>query len=105
MTAPATVSKSRYIQCFPQRNTTGAGSVSKRRIKILIKLKDRAILCVKSGEFMVFPTKGVASRAHCDGTSHDVDFVRDLQPDTLLLMPEGKTIPYESKHEELLKRA
>jgi hypothetical protein len=30
--------------------------VSKRRTKILIKLKDRAILCVKSGEFMVFPT-------------------------------------------------
>ncbi len=31
--------------------------VSKRRTKILIKLKDRAILCVKSGEVMVFPTK------------------------------------------------
>jgi hypothetical protein len=28
-----------------------------RRTKILIKLKDRAILCVKSGEFMVFPTE------------------------------------------------
>ena len=37
--------------------------------------------------------------------THDVDFVRDLQPDTLLLMPEGKMLPYESKHEELLKRA
>jgi ATPase subunit of ABC transporter with duplicated ATPase domains len=37
--------------------------------------------------------------------THDVDFVRDLQPDTLLLMPEGKMVPYESKHEELLKRA
>ncbi|MGH2479702.1 MAG: ABC-F family ATP-binding cassette domain-containing protein, partial [Ktedonobacteraceae bacterium] len=37
--------------------------------------------------------------------THDVDFVRDLRPDTLLLMPEGKTIPYETKHEELLKRA
>ncbi len=43
--------------------------------------------------------KGVASRDHCDGTSHDVDFVRDLRPDTLLL------IPYEEKHEDLLKRA
>src|SRR6266516_2264150 len=30
--------------------------VSKRSTKILIKLKDWAILCVKSGEFMVFPT-------------------------------------------------
>jgi hypothetical protein len=49
--------------------------------------------------------KGVVSRHYCDATSHDVDFVRDLNPDTLLLMPEGKTIPYESKHEELLKRA
>ena len=37
--------------------------------------------------------------------THDVDFVRDLRPDTLLLMPEGKIMSYESKHEELLKRA
>jgi len=37
--------------------------------------------------------------------THDVDFVRDLGPDTLLLMPEGKMVPYESKHDELLKRA
>lgn len=37
--------------------------------------------------------------------THDVDFVRDLRPDTLLLMPEGKIIPYDTKHEELLKRA
>jgi ATPase subunit of ABC transporter with duplicated ATPase domains len=37
--------------------------------------------------------------------THDVEFVRDLQPDTLLLMPEGKMISYEEKHEELLKRA
>ncbi len=37
--------------------------------------------------------------------THDVDFVRDLSPDTLLLMPEGKIIPYETKHDELLKRA
>jgi ATP-binding cassette subfamily F protein 3 len=37
--------------------------------------------------------------------THDVDFVRDLHPDTLLLMPEGKIIPYETKHEDLLKRA
>jgi ATP-binding cassette subfamily F protein 3 len=28
--------------------------------------------------------------------THDIEFV---------MMPEGKTIPYESKHEELLKRA
>lgn len=37
--------------------------------------------------------------------THDVDFVRDLRPDTLLLMPEGKIMPYESRHDELLKRA
>lgn len=37
--------------------------------------------------------------------THDVEFVRALQPDTLLLMPEGKIVQYESKHEDLLKRA
>ena len=37
--------------------------------------------------------------------THDVEFVRYLQPDTLLLMPEGRLIPYDVKHEELLKRA
>ena len=34
-----------------------------RRTKILIKLKDRAILCVKSGEFMVNLSDGVAPAA------------------------------------------
>ncbi len=37
--------------------------------------------------------------------THDVEFVRDLQPDTLLLMPEGRLIPYAVEHDELLKRA
>ncbi len=37
--------------------------------------------------------------------THDVEFVRYLQPDTLLLMPEGRMIPYSSEHDELLKRA
>jgi ATP-binding cassette subfamily F protein 3 len=37
--------------------------------------------------------------------THDVEFVRDLQPDSLLLMPEGRLIPYASEHDELLKRA
>lgn len=49
------------------------------------------------------------SLGHYAGTiiavTHDVDFVRDLRPDTLLLMPEGKIIPYDTKHEALLKRA
>ena len=37
--------------------------------------------------------------------THDVEFVRALHPDTLLLMPEGKLMSYDSRHEELLKRA
>jgi ATPase subunit of ABC transporter with duplicated ATPase domains len=37
--------------------------------------------------------------------THDVEFVRDLRPDTLLLMPEGRIIPYTSEHDELLKQA
>ncbi len=37
--------------------------------------------------------------------THDVEFVRYLQPDTLLLMPEGRMIAYSSDHDELLKRA
>ena len=37
--------------------------------------------------------------------THDVEFVRNLRPDTLLLMPEGKMMPYDVKHDELLKRA
>jgi len=49
------------------------------------------------------------SLGHYPGTviavTHDVEFVRALNPDTLLLMPEGKVISYDTKHEELLKRA
>jgi len=31
--------------------------------------------------------------------------VRYLQPDTLLLMPEGRVMLYKTEHDELLKRA
>ena len=37
--------------------------------------------------------------------THDVEFVRDLRPDTLLLMPEGRRIPYAAEHDALLARA
>lgn len=37
--------------------------------------------------------------------THDIEFVRHLRPDTLLLMPEGRVIPYSSEHDDLLKRA
>src|SRR5438105_3516469 len=37
--------------------------------------------------------------------THDVEFVRYLQPDTLLLMPEGRIIPYATEHDEMLKQA
>ncbi len=37
--------------------------------------------------------------------THDVEFVRYLRPDTLLLMPEGRIMPYKTEHDELLKRA
>lgn len=37
--------------------------------------------------------------------THDVEFVRHLRPDTLLLMPEGRVLPYATEHDELLKRA
>jgi ATP-binding cassette subfamily F protein 3 len=37
--------------------------------------------------------------------THDVDFVRDLRPNTMLLMPEGRIMPYDTKYDELLKQA
>jgi ATPase subunit of ABC transporter with duplicated ATPase domains len=37
--------------------------------------------------------------------THDLEFVRHLKPDTLLLMPEGRILPYEPKHDSLLERA
>ena len=37
--------------------------------------------------------------------THDLEFVRHLRPDTLLLMPEGKVMLYDVKLDELLKRA
>jgi ATPase subunit of ABC transporter with duplicated ATPase domains len=37
--------------------------------------------------------------------THDVEFVRYLQPDTMLLMPEGRIIPYAMEYDELLKQA
>lgn len=37
--------------------------------------------------------------------THDLEFVRHLKPDTLLLMPEGRILPYEPKYDSLLERA
>jgi ATP-binding cassette subfamily F protein 3 len=37
--------------------------------------------------------------------THDIEFVRHLNPDTLLLMPEGRTVLYDSRYDELLERA
>ncbi len=37
--------------------------------------------------------------------THDIEFVRYLQPDTMLLMPEGRILPYSTEHDELLERA
>ncbi|HEY6407877.1 MAG TPA: ATP-binding cassette domain-containing protein [Ktedonobacteraceae bacterium] len=37
--------------------------------------------------------------------THDIEFVRYLHPDTLLLMPEGRLMSYKTEHDELLKRA
>ena len=37
--------------------------------------------------------------------THDIEFVRYLQPDTMLLMPEGRILPYSTEHNELLARA
>src|ERR1700694_123880 len=37
--------------------------------------------------------------------THDIEFVRHLRPDTLLSMPDGRMMPYDIKHDELLKRA
>ena len=37
--------------------------------------------------------------------THDIEFVRYLQPDTMLLMPEGRILPYSTEHNELLERA
>lgn len=37
--------------------------------------------------------------------THDIEFVHALRPDTLLLMPEGRVIPYDREYDELLKRA
>ncbi|GLV59044.1 ABC transporter ATP-binding protein [Dictyobacter sp. S3.2.2.5] len=37
--------------------------------------------------------------------THDVDFVRLLKPTMMLLMPEGRLVPYDTKYDELLERA
>lgn len=37
--------------------------------------------------------------------THDIEFVRNLKPDTLLLMPEGRVLLYDTKYDELLERA
>ena len=37
--------------------------------------------------------------------THDVEFVRHLRPDTILSMPDGRMMPYDVKHDEMLKRA
>ncbi len=37
--------------------------------------------------------------------THDIEFVRHLKPNTMLLMPEGRIMPYDTKHDALLERA
>lgn len=37
--------------------------------------------------------------------THDVEFVRHLKPTTLLLMPQGRIVLYDTKYDELLERA
>ncbi len=37
--------------------------------------------------------------------THDVEFVRHLKPNTLLMMPEGKMLPYDEKYDSMLERA
>ncbi len=37
--------------------------------------------------------------------THDLEFVRHLKPDTILLMPEGRVLLYDQKYDELLQRA
>ena len=37
--------------------------------------------------------------------THDVDFVRLLKPTMMLLMPEGRLVPYDEKYDDMLERA
>jgi ATP-binding cassette, subfamily F, member 3 len=37
--------------------------------------------------------------------THDVDFVGQIKPDTLLMMPAGKLLPYSPEHNTLLARS
>jgi ATP-binding cassette subfamily F protein 3 len=37
--------------------------------------------------------------------THDLEFVRYLKPDSLLIMPEGRIVLYESKYDALLQQA
>ncbi|HTI15481.1 MAG TPA: ABC-F family ATP-binding cassette domain-containing protein [Dictyobacter sp.] len=37
--------------------------------------------------------------------THDVEFVRLLKPTMILMMPEGRVLPYDTKYDDLLERA
>jgi len=37
--------------------------------------------------------------------THDIEFVRNLKPNTLLMMPEGRILPYDEKYDAMLERA
>ena len=37
--------------------------------------------------------------------THDIEFVRHLKPTTLLLMPEGKIVIYDTRYDSMLERA
>ncbi len=37
--------------------------------------------------------------------THDVEFVRHVKPNTMLVMPEGRRLPYDPKYDEMLERA
>jgi ATP-binding cassette, subfamily F, member 3 len=37
--------------------------------------------------------------------THDVEFVRELKPNMMLMMPEGRVLLYDTKYDELLQRA
>jgi ATP-binding cassette subfamily F protein 3 len=37
--------------------------------------------------------------------THDVEFVRHVKPNMMLMMPEGRLLPYDEKYDTILERA